>query len=258
MLVAATLGTTRAYVIAHPERALEAGHENIVQGWIKRRANGEPMAYLLGAREFYGRNFHVSPATLIPRPETELLVEQALVRLSEHKSSGSPSGAGVLDMGTGSGAVAISLALEHDGASITATDISSGALDIARQNAQELGATVEFIACSWYTGLADRRFNLIVSNPPYVAGSDVHLGQGDLRFEPRTALTDGSADGLASIRTIIAGAAAHLVPGGWLLFEHGYDQACAVRELLLKSGFNNLICIRDLAGIDRVSGGQHR
>jgi release factor glutamine methyltransferase len=165
-----------------------------------------------------------------------------------------------LDLGTGSGAIAVSLALElaaaYPGFRLSATDISPAALAVARGNAQRLGASIEFIGGSWYAGLANRRFDLIVANPPYVAGGDPHLAQGDLRFEPQTALTDGSADGLASIRNIVDGAVAHLEPGGWLLFEHGYDQAGACRELLLKAGFNNLISCMDLAGVPRVAGGQ--
>ncbi len=262
MLVAAVLGTTRAYVIAHPERALDADQEKVVCEWIARRASGEPMAYVLGTREFYGRDFQVSPATLIPRPETELLVEQALARITEHKRPEHRANASVLDMGTGSGAIAVSLALlaalAHDAVTVTATDISPGALDIARSNARNLGANVEFIAGSWYAELSGRKFDLIVSNPPYVAGNDVHLAQGDLRFEPRTALTDSSVDGLDSIRVIVGDAAAHLNPGGWLLFEHGYDQADACRDLLAHAGFNNLISCMDLAGIPRVAGGQIR
>jgi release factor glutamine methyltransferase len=260
MLIAEVLGATRAYVMAHPERTLDADQETKVNDWIARRAAGEPIAYLLGKREFYGRDFEISLATLIPRPETELLVEQALARISEHKSLETRSSASVLDMGTGSGVIAISVALAfaHDDVAITATDISPGALAIARKNAQELGASVEFIASSWYAALAGRKFDLIVSNPPYVAVDDKHLMQGDLRFEPLTALTDGSADGLDSIRVIVGDAAAHLHPRGWLLFEHGYDQADACRDLLLKSGFDNPISIRDLAGIPRVAVAQIR
>jgi len=258
MFIAEALATTRAYVIAHPERVLDARQGALVRGWIARRAAGEPMAYVLGTREFYGHVFRVSAATLIPRPETELLVEQALARLSEPKWLEHRVNARVLDMGTGSGAIAISIALAHASARVTATDISPEALAMARDNAQSLRASIEFIAGSWYAGVNGRRFDLIVSNPPYVAGGDPHLSRGDLRFEPQTALTDGSADGLASLRAIVGGAATHLEPGGWLLFEHGYDQAAACRDMLLKAGFNNLICIRDLAGIDRVSGGQIR
>ena len=258
LILAHVLATTRAYVIAHGERALDESDAILARRLIARRAAGEPFAYLIGTREFYGRNFQVSAATLIPRPETELLVEQALARLSEKNRPKSRASASVLDMGTGSGAIAITLALARHGIDVTATDMSTEALQIARDNAKRLGATVDFFTSNWYEALAGHRFDLIVSNPPYVAGNDPHLRQGDLRFEPQRALTDGSADGLASIRNIIAGAPAYLNPGGWLLFEHGYDQAAAARNLLLKAGFNNLICVRDLAGIERVSGGQIR
>lgn len=257
MLIAAALATTRAYVLAHPERELDAGQESLVRGWIERRATGEPIAYVLGSREFYGRDFQVTPATLIPRPETELIVEQALARLAGQKALKRRANARLLDLGTGSGAIAITLALESS-AGVTACDLSGNALDIARQNALRLNATVELMVSDWYGGLGNRKFDVIVSNPPYVAGDDAHLAQGDLRFEPQTALTDGSADGLASIRAIVGGAPAHLDAGGWLLFEHGYDQADACRELLLEAGFNDLSSARDLAGIERVSGGQIR
>jgi release factor glutamine methyltransferase len=258
MVLAHVLATTRAYVIAHHERVLDERVAVLVRQLIARRAAGEPMAYVLGAREFYGRNFRVSPATLIPRPETELLVEQALARLTGPKWPERRAGARVLDMGTGSGAIAVTLALESPASQITACDVSAAALEVAVQNSNALGARVEFVQSDWYSALGARTFDLIVSNPPYVAGSDPHLAQGDLRFEPPTALTDGSTDGLGSMRIIVGGAAAQLEPGGWLLFEHGYDQAGACQDLLLKGGFNNLICIRDLAGIDRVSGGQIR
>lgn len=258
MILANVLGTTRAYVIAHGERTLGEKDTALARQLIARRATGEPIAYLLRKREFYGRDFEVSPATLIPRPETELLVEQALVRLSDEEWLSRRTSARVFDLATGSGIVAISLAAAHPDISVTATDVSAPALEIARKNARRLHVAVEFIESSWYAGLAERRFDLIVSNPPYIAGNDIHLSQGDLRFEPPIALTDGSEDGLDSIRHIIAGAPSHLHAGGWLLLEHGYDQASAVGDLLLKAGFTNLTCIKDLAGIDRVSGGQIR
>ena len=269
MILAHVLGVSRALLIAHPERLLDAERALLVQSLFARRAAGEPIAYLLGMREFYGHEFVVSPATLIPRPETELLVEQALVRLSGHLMPASRASASVsstidrshpnvLDLGTGSGAIAVSLALECPGVVVVAADISPDALKIAAENARRLNADVEFIESNWYVNMADRKFDLIVANPPYVAGGDEHLSQGDLRFEPQIALTDESTDGLTSIRAIIDGAPAHLHAGGWLLFEHGFDQAEAARELLLNSGFENLICMNDLAGIARVAGGQIR
>ena len=269
MLLAHVLGVSRAAIIAHPERTLAAAQEQRVRSFFSRRAAGEPVAYLLGTREFYGRDFVVSPATLIPRPETELIVEQALARLPEHKWPGSRASAGVskidsivrariLDLGTGSGAIAVTLALEHPDASVVAADISPDALVIAKENARRLHAEVQFIQSNWYESLAEQKFDLIVSNPPYVAGRDEHLLRGDLRFEPQIALTDESSDGLQSIRSIVDGAPAHLHPGGWLLFEHGYDQVDGCRELLLKAGLENLISIDDLAGIPRLAGGQIR
>ena len=269
MLLARVLGVSRALVIAHPEQVLDATQEQLARSLIARRADGEPIAYLLGTREFYGRDFLVSAATLIPRPETELLVEQALARLSGHLSPANRINAsvtqidfgahrGILDLGTGSGAIAVSLALERPDTIVVAADVSNDALKIAAENAHRLKAAVEFVESNWYTNLGDRKFDLIVSNPPYVAGNDAHLSQGDLRFEPQIALTDESSDGLHSIRTIVDGAPAHLHRGGWLLFEHGYDQAAECRELLLKAGFDNLISIDDLAGISRVAGGQIR
>lgn len=257
-LLADLLGMGRASLIAHGERALSKRDETAFTLKVLARAEGKPVAYLIGKREFYGREFTVNEHVLIPRPETEILVEQALARLSGQKWPGDRTNAGVLDLGTGSGAIAITLALESPESRVTACDVSSGALETARANAASLGATVEFLESNWYAAVGGRRFDLIVSNPPYVAGNDAHLSQGDLRFEPQTALTDGSTDGLQSIRTIIAGAPAHLQPGGWLLFEHGYDQADASRELLLKHGFNDPICNKDLAGIPRVAGGQIR
>ena len=261
------LGVSRASVIAHSERILDDAQERLANQLLARRAAGEPIAFLVGSREFYGRDFLVSPATLIPRPETELLVEQALARLSGHylpalpADSGSrhnDAGVSVLDLGTGSGAIAVSLALERPNIAVVATDFSSDALTVAAENARRLNAIVEFVESNWYQNLAGRRFDLILSNPPYVGGNDVHLSQGDLRFEPQTALTDKSPDGLASIRAIVAGAPAHLKADGWLLFEHGYDQRDACRELLLKAGFVNLTSVNDLAGIPRVAGGQIR
>ena len=268
IILAHVLGVSRASVIAHPERRVDPAKAIIAQNLLARRVAGEPIAYLLGTREFYGRDFVVSAATLIPRPETEFLVERALASITGHLLSANLTDAGVsklindhpsiLDLGTGSGAIAISIALESPTTRVVAADISLAALQVATDNAQRLNASVEFIESDWYARLSGRRFDLIVSNPPYVAGGDAHLSVGDLRFEPQLALTDESADGLRSIRAIIAGASAHLVPGGWLLFEHGYDQAVPCQALLLKAGFANLISIKDLAGIPRVAGGQIR
>ena len=269
ILLAHVLGVSRAGIIANCDRILDDTQEQRANQLLARRAAGEPIAYLIGSREFYGRDFVVSPATLIPRPETEIIVEQALACLSGQISREMPADIGsthsnisvsasILDLGTGSGAIAISLALERPHMMVVAADVSRDALLVAEDNARRLNAAVDFVDSNWYQNLAGRKFDLIVSNPPYVAGNDTHLSQGDLRFEPQTALTDKSADGLLSIRTIIEGAPAHLNANGWLLFEHGYDQSDACKELLLKAGFVNLTSVNDLAGIPRVAGGQIR
>ena len=242
------LGVDRAYLAANPMRMLTETEDARVDLLVAQRSMGHPVAYLLGRREFYSRDFAVGPEVLIPRPETETLVEAALARLV--------TPACVLDLGTGSGAIAITLACERPGLKLTATDRSERALATARANARTHGREVEFLHGEWYAPLAGRRFDLIVANPPYVAAGDPHLGKGDLRFEPAHALTDGSADGLASIRAIIAQAPRHLNPGGWLLLEHGYDQAEAVRGLFAAAGFAALVSIADLAGIPRVAGGK--
>ena len=260
VLVAHLLGVDRAYLAANPMRVLTETEDARVDLLVAQRAVGQPVAYLLGKREFYSRDFAVGPGVLIPRPETETLVEAALARLP---ASARLPGEGrgpitVLDLGTGSGAIALTLACERPDLAVTATDASPAALETARANALALGCAprVELLQGEWYAPVAGRRFDLVVSNPPYVAGGDPHLAEGDLRFEPQAALTDGSGDGLDSIRAIVAGARAHLAPGGWLLFEHGYDQAAAAAALLEAAGFAGRISIPDLAGIARVAGGK--
>lgn len=240
----------RAYLAAHDRDPLPPQQVAAFAALLQRRLLGEPVAYILGEREFYSLNFKVTPAVLIPRPETELLVELALERLpADHPCR-------VLDLGTGSGAVAVTLALHRPEAEVVAVDQSAAALEVARENAQRLGAgKLRLIQSDWYSAVAGETFDLIVSNPPYVAAADPHLSQGDLRFEPTTALASGR-DGLDDIRAIVRGAAAHLKPGGWLLFEHGYDQAGACRELLLQAGFEQVASATDLADIARVSYGQ--
>lgn len=250
MLAAHALNKNRAWVIAHGEYSLSPTEAEAIALTVEARSLGSPIAYLIGEREFYGRSFKVDQRVLIPRPETELLVEAALARMV-------PGEANVLDLGTGSGAIAVTLALERPDCHVTAVDASAGALDCAGENAAALGVeNASFMLGEWYAPVQGWTFDLIVSNPPYVAGEDAHLGQGDLRFEPRTALTDGSGDGLNSIRAIVAGAPAHLAPGGWLLLEHGYDQAPACSALLAEAGFAELIALTDLAGIPRVAGGR--
>lgn len=249
-LLRALLRVSDVHLVAHGERTLTAAEERQFQALIARRVAGEPVAYITGEREFYGRSFAVSPVVLIPRPETELLVELSLERLSLHAS------ARVLDLGTGSGCVALSIALERGAARVTATDRSDAALAIARKNAQRLGAgNVDFQSGDWFGAVGKELFDLIVSNPPYIVEGDAHLDQGDLRFEPVYALAAG-ADGMVDIRTIVGGARAHLAPGGWLLFEHGYDQALRCRALLGQAGFADVQSWCDLANIERVSGGR--
>lgn len=250
-LMCHSLKRNRAFVLAHYDDPMDERDLMHFELMVSSRKLGTPVAYLTGKREFYGRDFTVTPDVLIPRPETEVLVDQALVKLSE---ASAPKPARILDLGTGSGAIAITLALQAR-APVTAADRSEAALSVARGNAARLGASVDFIRSNWYAALAGKKFDLIASNPPYVATGDPHLSQGDLRFEPQMALTDASHDGLCSIRAIIEGAPGHLNPGGWLLFEHGYDQAEACRELLLKHGFEGLVSVPDLAGIARVAGG---
>ena len=211
-LLRAALGVSDTHLVAHPEQPLTGQQRTRYLAWLERRRAGEPVAYLTGEREFYSLAFKVTPAVLIPRPETELLVEAALERVSAHVPFR------VLDLGTGSGCVAVAIAKHRPGAQVTATEVSRGALAVARDNAARHGAGVEFLESDWFDALAGRRFDLIVSNPPYVAERDPHLSQGDSRFEPRAALVAG-ADGLSCIRLIIAQARAHLEPGGGLLFE---------------------------------------
>ncbi|MGI4718761.1 MAG: peptide chain release factor N(5)-glutamine methyltransferase [Janthinobacterium lividum] len=247
ILLCHALGLSRVGLITQSERILTPDETARVAALVQRRLDGEPVAYIVGEREFFGLPFKVSPAVLIPRPDTELIVELALERL--------PQGGRLLDMGTGSGAIAVACAHARPDAQVTALDVSADALAVARANAAANGATVRFLHSDWFAAVAGERFELIASNPPYIASGDAHLAQGDLRFEPAGALTD-HADGLSALRTIVAGAPGHLAPGGWLLLEHGYDQAAAVRALLAAGGFLEVQSWRDLAGIERVSGGR--
>lgn len=250
VLLAHVLGVEHAYLIAHPERTLSAQEHAQFIDLITRRNAGEPVAYLLGWREFYGRRFRVGPAALIPRPETELLVEQALVRIVGTRA------AQVLDLGTGSGVIALTLALERPDLDVTATEIAAEALVLARSNARLLCAEhVRLLHGDWFAPVAGAQFDLIVSNPPYIAEADPHLARGDVRFEPRCALIAGT-DGLKYIRSIVADAREHLGPGGWLLFEHGYDQAGACAKLLTAAGYQEVFLANDLARLPRVSGGR--
>ncbi|SAI61609.1 protein methyltransferase [Bordetella trematum] len=249
MLVERVWQRSRAWLLAHDDEPAEPALCAAYEALAQRRLAGEPMAYVLGEREFMGHVFAVSPAVLIPRPDTETLVEAALAFLA-----GRPA-ARVLDLGTGSGAIAISIALACPQAEVTATDLSADALAVARANAGRLGASLTLAQGSWFEALAPgQKYDLIVSNPPYIHRDDHHLSQGDLRFEPPGALSDG-ADGLSALAEIAAQAPRWLAPGGALWCEHGWDQAGAVRALLQASGLKNVESRRDLGGIERISGG---
>ncbi|WP_217537065.1 peptide chain release factor N(5)-glutamine methyltransferase [Stenotrophomonas sp. GbtcB23] len=250
LLLLHVLGRERGWLFAHATDLLDPATAEAFAALLQRRIAGEPVAYLLGRRGFWTLDLAVSPATLIPRPETERLVELALERLPE----GVPLR--IADLGTGSGAIALALASERPLAQIVATDMSGDAIAVAAGNARQHGrANVAFRQGSWHAPLAGERFDLIASNPPYIASDDPHLAQGDLRFEPTTALASGH-DGLDDIRLIIAGAPAHLQPGGWLLMEHGWDQGEAIRALLEGAGFVEVETALDLEQRDRVSLGR--
>ncbi|HEY9400256.1 MAG TPA: peptide chain release factor N(5)-glutamine methyltransferase [Luteimonas sp.] len=249
-LLAHALGRPRAWLYAHADDKVDAGTQARFAELIARRAAGEPVAYLTRSRGFWSFDLRVTPDTLIPRPETELLVELALARLPE------TAALRIADLGTGSGAIALALARERPCAHVFATDISEAALAIACENAAALAiGNVRFGSGSWCSALAGGPFDLIASNPPYIADDDPHLAAGDLRFEPLGALASGH-DGLDAIRAIIRDAAAHLVPGGWLLLEHGVAQGSAVRALLHAAGFIDVGTARDLEDRDRVTLGR--
>jgi len=249
VLLRTAMRVSDAHLAAHPEQELTGTQQAGYRAWVERRRAGEPVAYLTGEREFYSLAFNVTPAVLIPRPETELLVEAAL----EHLPVDSPLR--VLDLATGSGCVAVTIARQRPRARVTATELSRDALAVARGNAARHGASMEFVESDWFAALAGRRFDLMVANPPYIAAGDAHLAAGDLRFEPRAALVAGPL-GLECIEVIVEKAPHHLAPGGWLLFEHGYDQGPCSRALLASAGYDDIITRRDLAGSERVSGGR--
>jgi release factor glutamine methyltransferase len=249
-LLMRALRIDRARLIAHPELIERAAGDPTYRDALQRRLQGEPVAYILGCREFYGLELEVTPAVLIPRPETELLVDCALARLP------ASSHARVLDIGTGSGCIAVALARARPALHLVATDASLPALEVATRNAQRLGAGgIEFRHGPGYRPIAGEQFDLVLSNPPYIGEDDPHLHQGDLRFEPKQALTPG-ADGTALLRELAAGAPAVLHPGGWLLLEHGYDQAESVSTALEAAGFDAVFSAPDLAGHLRVTGGR--
>ena len=249
LLLARLLGTTRTGLLAHDEQMLSAGQHADWTALLERRAGGEPLAYLLGEKEFHGLLLEVSPAVLVPRPETELLVDWGTGLIGSEL----PGDAAAIDLGTGSGAIALALKALRPQARVTASDASAEALLVAGRNAASLGLALDLAQGSWWQPFASRRFHLAISNPPYVAAGDAHLDA--LRYEPRMALTPGG-DGLSALAEIVAGAPDRLEAGGWLLLEHGFDQAAAVRGLLRQAGFGCIETRLDLAGLERASGGR--
>lgn len=252
MLMQHCTGLPHARLITGGDNVLDAATLQTLNALAYRRSSGEPMAYILGEREFYGRLFHVNPGVLIPRPETEHLVEAVLAHL--------PQGGKVWDLGTGSGAIAVTVALERPDAAVRASDISPQALNTAKRNALRLGAEIEWACGSWFEAGRPSEYgtyDIIVSNPPYIEAGDTHLGQGDLRFEPQTALTDFS-DGLSCIRILAEGAGRYLKPGGMLMIEHGYNQGAAVKAIFERNGFESVETRQDWAGLDRLTLGTIR
>lgn len=250
ILLCHVLGVARSYLYAWPDKILTPIQLTQFQALLTRRVQGEPIAYLTGRKEFWSLDLAVTENTLIPRPDTELLVEQALARLPPD------SQVQVVDLGTGSGAIALAVAQERPFCRILATDNSMAALKVARANAQNLGFhQVAFLMSDWWAALGDIKAMLIVSNPPYIAKDDPHLTRGGVQYEPRRALVAGE-EGLADIRQLIGGALHHLVTQGWLLLEHGYDQAEAVYELFIQYGYESVTTYKDLAGLSRVTVGQ--
>ena len=284
LLLEYVCGASHTELLTRPDTPLAPGQAEAYAALVARRAAGEPLAYLTGRAHFRGLDLAVTPDVLIPRDDTEVLVDRALQAIAAWKQGRTPFSEGaspnplpvldlqevppaapptpclqVLDLGTGSGAIALALAAEAGpGVAVTAVDRSPAALAVAQGNAQYLGLAVRCVASDWFAALADARFHVIASNPPYVAEGDPHLLGDGLPFEPRGALTDGVAggDGGACLRAIVAAAPAHLFPGGWLLLEHGYDQGPLCRDLLAAAGFTAVATWTDLAGLDRVSGGQ--
>jgi len=254
LLLGHVLQQDHAWLIAHESDALEANIHAAFEASVKRRIEGEPIAYILGHREFYGLDLRVTPATLIPRPDTEVLVEAALAKIPLEQSTR------ILDLGTGTGAIALAIAWNRPHAIVTAVDASAEALAVAQENALLLHiSNVRFVLSNWFEALNEEdgsgKYDIIVSNPPYIATGDVHLEQGDLRFEPPTALASGS-DGLDDIRHIIKAAPVYLRTNGWLMLEHGYDQSQAVARLMAESGFVDTQHQYDLANVARVTIGR--
>ena len=249
VMLARLLGCTRTRLIAYDQTVLDAAVAAGWRSWLERRAAGEPLAYLLGEKEFRGLMLELTAEVLVPRPETELLVDWADELLSAAPLAG--KAVEVVDLGTGSGAIALAVKQAQPQSRVVASDISESAIAVARRNAGRLGLTVEFVRASWWQGLADRRFDLVLSNPPYIDAADPALSA--LSHEPHAALTPG-IDGLAAIAEVIAGAPAHLHRGGWLIVEHGWDQGERARARLRQAGFAQVTTRRDLAGHERATG----
>jgi release factor glutamine methyltransferase len=249
MLLAHILERPRSWLIAHDDAVLTPGQIDALNAALQRRADGEPTAYLVGEKEFHGLCLRVDANVLVPRPDTEVLVDWACELLGRgFPDAPSPR---VVDLGTGSGAISLAIKHARPESVVLATDVSEAAIEVARTNAMRLGMSIELLETNWWKGLEGRRFELVVSNPPYIAGGDPHLAA--LRHEPTLALTPGG-DGLAALRELIAGAPAHMVAQGWLLLEHGYDQAAAVRAMLHDHGFRRIETRRDLGGQERCTG----
>ena len=249
ILLGFVTGRARTYILAFGETELLPAEQMQLEALLARRQHGEPVAHLVGIREFWSLPLFVSPATLIPRPDTECLVEQTLARLPASPCT-------ILDLGTGTGAIALALASERPDCHITAVDVMPDAVDLARRNAEHLGiANVTLLQSHWFSALAGQRFATVVSNPPYIDEQDPHLAEGDVRFEPRSALV--AADrGLADLAWIIGQARAFLLPGGWLLLEHGWQQGEEVRALFAKNGYRDVETTRDYGGNERLTAGR--
>ena len=247
LLLQYVLGVNRAWLIAHEHDVLQPNIQVVFEALLNRRLAGEPIAYILGGREFYGLDLLVTPDTLIPRPDTETLVEAALAKISDSANQT------ILDLGTGTGAIALAVAKHRPKVNVVAVDASAAALEVAKKNAATLAITnVRLMLSDWFDALLGERFDLIVSNPPYIEQNDVHLTQGDVRFEPISALTSG-ADGLDDIRRIVADCLIYLKPQGWLMIEHGYNQADLVADLMAEAGLVSIQTIKDFGGNNRVT-----
>jgi release factor glutamine methyltransferase len=262
LLLQHALNVNRAWLIAHENDTLQPNIHKVFEALLNRRLAGEPMAYILGCREFYGLDLLVTPDTLIPRPDTETLVEVALAKIPPNETTQNLSflpnaELAILDLGTGTGAIALAIAKNRPQTRVKAVEASYSALEVAKKNAQNLSINnIEFVLSNWFESLANQRFDVIVSNPPYIEEQDVHLTQGDLRFEPTSALASG-ADGLDDIRQIINDCLIYLNPQGWLMLEHGYNQAEQVSDLMADAGLINIETIKDLGNNDRVTIGKN-